>query len=228
VLENEKTLAEYGVSEGTSIICMMLKATKSKNEVNIERIMELGCTREVAEATLKTCDNDIDRASNMLLTGIDPHAEKKKRRKKPKGPLDFLNENPVFMRIRSEVAQNPSMLPTYLQRLKNTDEDLYNIIMENHDEFVKLIQKPNVVELTAKEMRAVRRIADLGFEEGAALEAYIMQGRNEEMAAAVLLENASQGFVPKVSIDQGFEFVDPSNPHLGPAISTEEQKVPTE
>jgi hypothetical protein len=84
------------------------------------------------------------RASELLLTGEDPafeaEEEEDEETREPAGPLDFLNENPLFMRIRSEVAQNPDMLPVYLQRLKNTDENLYNLCIEHTEEFVRLVK----------------------------------------------------------------------------------------
>jgi hypothetical protein len=68
-------------------------------------------------------------------------------------------------------------------------------------------------------MKVVKRLADLGFSPGAALEAYVMAGRNEEIAASMLFENQHRGFNPSVVVNEGFEFIDPTV--LSPAVSEE-------
>jgi hypothetical protein len=97
------------------------------------------------------------------------------------------------------------------------------LILEHKEEFLRIVREPNVVELTSNQMKAVRRLTDLGFAPGAALEAYVMAGKNEEVAAAMLFENQSRGLNPSVVVNEGFEYIDPSLPAFSPTTSHVEE-----
>eukprot|EP00906_Rhabdomonas_costata_P001977 RCo003121 len=124
---------------------------------------------------------------------------------------------PQFDQIRQMAAASAEFLPAVMRQLRQQNPALFNLINENPQEFIQLLQnglpagvratpgaggRPsapappvagNVVHLTPDEKAAVERLAALGFPEGLAAEAFLVCGKNEELAANFLFESGMDG-----------------------------------
>jgi len=132
------------------------------------------------------------------------------------GILDFLRENPQFQAIRAMVQGNPQILQPMLAELQRQNPQLYQLIAGNQEEFLRLLNEPAAegelenlaaglgdggfggndgegqIEISEDEKAAIDRLAALGFEFERAAEAFFACGKNEELAANFLFDNAGQ------------------------------------
>ena len=134
------------------------------------------------------------------------------------GMLDFLRENPQFQAIRAMVQGNPQILQPMLAELQRQNPQLYQLIHGNQEEFLRLLDEPapegalenlaaglgdgggfgdggvgeGQIEISEDEKAAIDRLAALGFEFERAAEAFFACGKNEELAANFLFDNAGQ------------------------------------
>jgi len=119
------------------------------------------------------------------------------------GVFDFLRGNREFNTLRFMVQQNPQMLQPILQSLGQANPGLLQLITQNQEEFTRLLFEPvdpsqiavprqQTVQLNEEEKAALNRLMDLGFDQQAALEAYLTCEKNEELAANYLLEHAAE------------------------------------
>ena len=134
------------------------------------------------------------------------------------GILDFLRENPQFQAIRAMVQGNPQILQPMLAELQRQNPQLYQLISGNQEEFLRLLDEPapegvlenlaaglgdgggfgdggageGQIEISEDEKAAIDRLAALGFEFERAAEAFFACGKNEELAANFLFDNAGQ------------------------------------
>ena len=133
------------------------------------------------------------------------------------GILDFLRENPQFQAIRAMVQGNPQILQPMLAELQRQNPQLYQLIAGNQEEFLRLLNEPapegalenlaaglgdgggfggddgeGQIEISEDEKAAIDRLAALGFEFERAAEAFFACGKNEELAANFLFDNAGQ------------------------------------
>lgn len=72
-------------------------------------------------------DVDVDDAEDVDLTsggGIDSHQL-----------FQRLTQDPQFQQLRTVIQANPTLLESLLNQLKDTNPMIYNVIMENRDEF---------------------------------------------------------------------------------------------
>lgn len=130
------------------------------------------------------------------------------------GILDFLRENPQFQAIRAMVQGNPQILQPMLAELQRQNPQLYQLISGNQEEFLRLLNEPapegalenlqaglegagfggegeGQIEISEDEKAAIDRLAALGFEFERAAEAFFACGKNEELAANFLFDNAA-------------------------------------
>jgi UV excision repair protein RAD23 len=130
------------------------------------------------------------------------------------GILDFLRENPQFQAIRAMVQGNPQILQPMLAELQRQNPQLYQLISGNQEEFLRLLNEPapegalenlqaglegagfggegeGQIEISEEEKAAIDRLAALGFEFERAAEAFFACGKNEELAANFLFDNAA-------------------------------------
>ncbi|WPT16958.1 Ubiquitin receptor RAD23b [Picochlorum sp. SENEW3] len=128
-------------------------------------------------------------------------------------PLAALRNNPQFQTLRALVQQSPQLLQPMLQELGKNNPSLLTRINENQEEFLSMINEPlgpgerNLaeamqhmvggggeqrveIELTEEEAAAVDRLAAMGFDKEACIEAFLICDKNEEAAANFLLENS--------------------------------------
>jgi UV excision repair protein RAD23 len=134
----------------------------------------------------------------------------------PAGALGVLRQNRQFQALRAMVQANPEYLQPMLQELANSNPDLVATINANQEEFLAMINQPIDpedpimqeflaemgaddeemlggainIELTEEDEAAIERLAGLGFDKNACIEAYVICEKNEEAAANYLLENA--------------------------------------
>ena len=133
------------------------------------------------------------------------------------GIRDFLRENPQFQAIRAMVQGNPQILQPMLAELQRQNPQLYQLIAGNQEEFLRLLNEPapegalenlaaglgdgggfggddgeGQIEISEDEKAAIDRLAALGFEFERAAEAFFACGKNEELAANFLFDNAGQ------------------------------------
>ncbi|KAL7067625.1 putative UV excision repair protein Rad23 [Cryptosporidium serpentis] len=121
------------------------------------------------------------------------------------GALDSLRTNPIFQQLRMVVQQDPRILPELLARVGQTNPEILQLITENQEEFIRLMERTDSddigevsgttsVYLTQQEAEAVERLQGLGFPRNAALEAFLICEKNEELAANYLIENSADFF----------------------------------
>ncbi|PNW79780.1 hypothetical protein CHLRE_08g366400v5 [Chlamydomonas reinhardtii] len=127
--------------------------------------------------------------------------------------LAALRNNPAFGMLRAAVAQDPRALVPLLQQLGRTNPELVQVINQHQQAFLAMLTEAGdddeddamaallggaggggegggmVVELSPDDEAAIGRLAALGFDRNACLEAYLACDRNEEMAANFLAEN---------------------------------------
>lgn len=138
------------------------------------------------------------------------------------GPFDWLRQIPNFDQIRAMIQANPALLNPLLQQLASINPAILNLIRDNQAEFMAIINAPlpegldmsalaaggmpgmgggagspgapppGAVRLTAEEAQSIERLQGLGFSRHAALEAYLVCGRDETVAANYLFENATE------------------------------------
>ena len=127
----------------------------------------------------------------------------------------FLRHNPQFNALRFMVQQNPALLQPILGQLGASNPELLQLITQHQAEFTALLNEPVAeadmpdlaamegmggggaggggggvqIQLTQEEAAAIERLMGLGFQQQAALEAYLSCDKNEEMAANYLLEH---------------------------------------
>ncbi|PNH05354.1 putative DNA repair protein RAD23 [Tetrabaena socialis] len=126
--------------------------------------------------------------------------------------LAALRGNPAVGMLRAAVAQDPRSLVPLLQQLGRSNPELVQAINQNQQEFLRMLTQPAegehedamaallggadgegeggmVVELSEEDEAAIARLAALGFERNACLEAYLACDKDEEVAANFLAEN---------------------------------------
>jgi len=138
----------------------------------------------------------------------------------PVSPLAAALANvPQFEQIRQLTQSNPQLLQGIIGQLRTQNPELFNLINGNPAEFIQLLQdglpagatggmpampgaggagagaagRPGVIQITPQEKEAIDRLAALGFPQQVAAEAYIVCGKNEELAANYLFENGMDG-----------------------------------
>lgn len=191
-------------------------------EQTISQICDMGFPREAVVAAMRAAYNNPDRAIDYLMTGMpEAPAEEPAGQAEAEGesPLAFLLQNPMFLQIRQMIQQNPAILPGLLQQIQQTNPQLAQVIMQNQDEFLRLISEPlpgeapavdpsliqglprppaqpgaaqpprGQIVLNPNEVEEIKRLQELGFSQRDALEAYLTCDRNEVMAANLLFES---------------------------------------
>lgn len=119
-------------------------------------------------------------------------------------PLEYLRNDPQFQQMRSIIQANPQLLPHFIEQLRQTNPDIFELISQNSHSFVRLMQEglddsnadpnaaslpQNIIRVTEDEKAAIERLEQLGFDRARAVEAFFACDKNEELAANFLLES---------------------------------------
>lgn len=125
------------------------------------------------------------------------------------GNLESLRANPLFQQLRYVVQQDPRILPELLMRIGQSNPEILQMITENQEEFIRMMERTDsdevggeasqlpmqtTIQLTPQEAESIERLQALGFPRSAAIEAYLICEKNEELAANYLLENSADFF----------------------------------
>lgn len=111
--------------------------------------------------------------------------------------FEQLRNHPQFAQMAAMVQQNPQALAQLLPAIAQTNPGLVQAIMQDQEGFMQMLQEAGggggrtVIHLSEEEQAAVKRLSDLGFDRGAAAEAYLACDKNEEVAANFLFENGA-------------------------------------
>lgn len=212
----------------------------------IQNFTEMGFPKDQIEKCMRAAFNNPDRAAEYLLSGIPPELEAvanalprapQQARPSPPpqqgsqapppqqppqmgGPMsgipDIIRMIPQFNQLRAAVQANPELLQPLLQRIAQTNPQLFQLINQNPQEFIRMLnepvsqqppmpqgglganlpniglprtpQQPNQIFIAPQEREAIERLVALGFDQVAAAQAYFAFDKNEELAANFLLE----------------------------------------
>lgn len=138
------------------------------------------------------------------------------------GPFDWLRQIPNFDQIRAMIQANPALLNPLLQQLASINPAILNLIRDHQAEFMAVINAPlpegldmsalaaggmpgmgagagspgapppGAIRLTTEEAQSIERLQGFGFSRHAALEAFLVCGKDETVAANYLFENATE------------------------------------
>lgn len=118
-------------------------------------------------------------------------------------PLDALRQQGQLQQLLQLVQQQPHLLEPILQQLGQTNPQLLQLINQNPEAFMQYLSGSaeggeggappgtQVIHLTEEEQQAVERLTNLGFDRNLALEAYLVCGKDETMAANYLFDNGN-------------------------------------
>jgi len=128
----------------------------------------------------------------------------------PNPVFEQLRQLPNFDSIRQLVQQQPQLLSHVLQNLSQANPQLYQLIVQNQQEFIRLLNEPipegtpSLVDnsgqaqqrggqmefrVTPEEKEAVERLEGLGFPRHKVIEAFFSCDKDENLAANYLLEH---------------------------------------
>lgn len=124
-----------------------------------------------------------------------------------------LNAIPQYAEIKATYQQNPEVLPVILEQMAQRFPELHAMVMANFEEFQRIIGEvsgepafsspaeaanhladsmPEEIVITEQDRQALIELVELGggaWEEQAAMLVYLACRKNQEVAAAVLLEH---------------------------------------
>jgi len=122
----------------------------------------------------------------------------------PTGPLAELQKWPQWPAVCAAVQSDPSKFQGIFAAITERAPQFVQPILENHDEFCRLLEiktvapppgafqrprRPAAPQLTPAEQQAIQRLVELGFPQQAATEAYLACDKNENLAANFLFEH---------------------------------------
>ena len=199
----------------------------------INSIVDMGFDRKDVEAAMKAAYNNPDRAIEYLTGGM-PEARPPPSNPSPANPSNpspanpanpaganppgnmsqeqfrQLLQDPTFMQLMAMIQSNPATLQPILSQLQQGNPELYNLIVNNQDQFMRLLEQqsapridPSLVAglprpppprgtqivLTLEEQQSIKNLIELGFSRDDVLEAFLSCDKNESLAANLLFEN---------------------------------------
>ncbi|KAK2167503.1 hypothetical protein LSH36_27g09059 [Paralvinella palmiformis] len=182
--------------------------TGPANEEMVLEMMNMGFERDQMVRALRASSNNPDRAVEYLLSVIIFFYYILE------APLEFLCSQPQFQQMRQLLQANPSLLPAFLQQIRQSNPELLRKIIENHEQFVQMlndsISEPSSDQAGPGEASKMWHILwyvlinnvgvvilsghvflfqlkALGFPEGMCIQAYFACERNEVRAVKFLL-----------------------------------------
>jgi len=179
----------------------------SEKQLAVARLAILGFNRDLAMETYFACGQDEALAASCLLhepdeSSVVPGPESTSAASassaiwNPGGApslnpeFEHLVNMPDFPALAQMLAERPDLLDHILHTIVSTHPDLAQAIHNDRAGFLRLVHWYQArTDLSYEEKAAVERIVGLGFEGGAALEAFLACGRDEEFAACCLLQD---------------------------------------
>jgi UV excision repair protein RAD23 len=201
-------------------------------EEAVTRIVDMGFERSQVQQAMRAAFNNPDQAIEYLLSGIpeeprptvpsishhapSPVSYPGHSVVMSDNPLAFMQSNPMLLKLRPMIQQNPSILPQLFQQTQQSNPQLLSWISQNQDDFMSFINDPlpegaapqidrkdqtaslsaglprnprNEISMSPEEAETIQRLSDLGFAQRDALEAFLACDRNEAMAANLLFDN---------------------------------------
>lgn len=201
ILEDSKTLEEYRITSGDTLILMVVKVQEpSQFDLNVQALINMGVDRSEAEALLRECDNDLEKAKALILESLEQNEDDSEEEvdviNQGNGTFNFLLESEQFLNIRDVLRQNPNELEPLMEQLASSNPELYELIKNNLDEFLDVVglrRRPaQQVEISEAEQADIKELCELGFDPQDVLEAYLACDKNKELAASYLFENYQQ------------------------------------
>jgi UV excision repair protein RAD23 len=176
----------------------------------IARVMELGFKRKDVIAALQVTNNNVDRAVDYLTNADDSFDEEEEEDDEGADFFEALRNNPQFQTIRQNLATDPNLAQPLLQELMLTNPDLANQILNNQEQFFRLLNldqneyddefddeggEAPMDEIdegmfqSPEDREAISRLENMGFKRDAVIEAYFACDKDEKLAADYLCES---------------------------------------
>lgn len=204
ILDDSKSLNEYNIQSGNTIVMMITKSKEpSLQETNIRELANLGLDREEAILVLERTGNNLEEARKLLTAHhVDDEDEDEDDQDNANlllgtaGTFGFLMNSEEFHSIREILRSNPNEFEPMMAQLRENNPELYDLISSNTEEFLSLVgltARPQI-QLAAEEEADIKELCELGFEEDDVLEAYLTCDKNKELAASYLFENYQPRF----------------------------------
>jgi len=117
------------------------------DEGEVAKLIAMGFPREECVQALRLAYNNADRAVQFLLEGLpaggdagdddddDPVGDFNDGPVSSAAMFQALTANPQFQQLRGVIQQNPALLESLLNQLKQSNPMVYNLIMENREAF---------------------------------------------------------------------------------------------
>lgn len=182
----------------------------------VDNIVEMGYSRSMVIQALQASFNDANRAVEYLLSEIPAKAQAltgQPLRAMPTqsapnrnitsddNPLAFLRNSQEFQKLREIVRNDVGALADAYVRIRNSNPDLFQLILGNEKAFLDLINeedspqenRPEIdVSLSDADLASIDRLKEFGFPEHEILAAFLACQKNEDQAADLLFQNRDQ------------------------------------
>lgn len=218
------------------------------SESMVDNIAAMGFPRDQIIAALRAAFGNPDRAVDYLMNGIPENLLQQQQQQQQQAPppaaaaaaaaatpaaaasdpsaaltgneLERIRNEPQFQQIRQIIRTNPQLLQQFIQQMSRSNPDLFRVITQNQEEFIRILNEPDAsdaaapaatpatgagaggpaisrdqegrvtLQVTEEERQAIDRLKQLGFPEDMVIQAYFACEKNEELAANFLLSNA--------------------------------------
>merc|ERR1712168_1067433 len=216
------------------------------SESMVDNIAAMGFPRDQIIAALRAAFGNPDRAVDYLMNGIPENLLQQQQQQAPPpaaaaaaasatpaaavvndpsaaltgNELERIRNEPQFQQIRQIIRTNPQLLQQFIQQMSRSNPDLFRVITQNQEEFIRILNEPDAsdaaapattpatgggaggpavsrdqegrvtLQVTEEERQAIDRLKQLGFPEDMVIQAYFACEKNEELAANFLLSNA--------------------------------------
>ena len=104
-------------------------------EAKVERLLDMGFSREDSERALETAGNNLSAAVELLMPSNSPAPSKPASQ----NPLSFLRDIEEFQFLRYQVLHDPSLLQPLLISFGQSHPDIMKEINENKDVFISML-----------------------------------------------------------------------------------------
>lgn len=204
----------------------------------VDEIVKMGFIKEDVMKALNAAYNNPDRAIDYLINGIPNIPVQNNQNQGYHAPpiqnpagagagagvgagagagLGFgagagvgINPNdPLLAQLRNNIRNDPAVLQNLLSNLATTNPELFQVISNNPEEFMRILEEGGEggeggfedenmeeedeegmqIELTEEDTKAIDRLCSLGFDKNAVTEAYLICEKNEELTANYLFDN---------------------------------------